>query len=137
MSMVERLDEQQIERARECFNLHAPQGNLPRDRLALLLRSLNVTPTIGEIEVMAGETQTFDFPSFLEILAKSPQPADAKADVLAAFKAYDQAGTGTISKADLSFLLKSIGEGLSDAEIAETLAGQPDPVDYNAFVQQL
>ena len=49
-------------------------------------------------QVMAGETQTFDFPSFLEILAKSPQPADAKVDVLAAFKAYDQAGTGTISK---------------------------------------
>lgn len=45
---------------------------------------------------MAGSKTELEFPDILEILAKTPSPAEGKQQVLAAFKAYDILGKGTI-----------------------------------------
>ena len=49
-------------------------------------------------QTLAGDKASFDFPSFLEILAAVPSAADAKQDVLKAFKAYDTGNTGSIKQ---------------------------------------
>lgn len=47
---------------------------------------------------MAGDKDAVDFPDLLELMAKTPSKADAKAEVLKAFKAHDVAGSGTMSQ---------------------------------------
>eukprot|EP00043_Microstomoeca_roanoka_P005390 m.55432 g.55432 ORF g.55432 m.55432 type:complete len:140 (-) comp12946_c0_seq1:231-650(-) len=137
MSAIELLDEEQITLARECFSIHAPTGKLAREKLNFVLLSLNVNPTEQEIEEMAQGASEFGLPEFLEILAKCPNSFQAREDILDAFRAFDITNSGTVTLADLKYILTNLGDGLNPQQVSSLLVGVSDPVNYEDFVDQV
>ncbi|EGD78536.1 hypothetical protein PTSG_09229 [Salpingoeca rosetta] len=137
MSAIELLDEEQISLARECFSIYAPTGKLHKDQLLTVLLSLNANPTPQEVEELSQGAEELSLPQFLEVLAKCPGPFQAREDILDAFRAHDKANTGTISHADLKYILSNLGDGLTPQEISDMLAGEADPLDYEDFVDKV
>jgi hypothetical protein len=76
-----------------------------------------VNPTLSEINKVS-EGNAVEFPQFLEIVGAA-SGSDTKAEMVAAFQAYDVAGTGNIDAAALKHILGNSGDKLSKVSCAE------------------
>ncbi|POS81320.1 calmodulin [Diaporthe helianthi] len=119
-------------------------GEITKDELGTIMRSLGLNPTDGELQDMVDEVDvdkngTIDFKEFLALMSHKVQDVDPEQELREAFKVFDRDGTGTISKDELRSVMKSIGESLTEAEIDEMLhfadSDGSGTIDFNEFVQ--
>ncbi|KAG6367610.1 hypothetical protein INS49_001803 [Diaporthe citri] len=101
-------------------------GEITKDELGTIMRSLGLNPTDGELQDMVDEVDvdkngTIDFKEFLALMSHKVQDVDPEQELREAFKVFDRDNTGTISKDELRQVMKSIGESLTEAEIDEML----------------
>jgi calmodulin len=61
-------------------------------------------------------TGKFDFPEFISLMAKNYKEVDAEEELLEAFRVFDKNNTGEIGSTELKFMIKSIGEKLTEEE---------------------
>ncbi|KAI7774127.1 calmodulin [Diaporthe eres] len=140
------LSEEQIESFKEAFLVFDKDGNgeITKEELGTIMRSLGLNPTDGELQDMVDEVDvdkngTIDFKEFLALMSHKVQDVDPEQELREAFKVFDRDGTGTISKDELRQVMKSIGESLTEAEIDEMLhfadSDGSGTIDFNEFVQ--
>ena len=82
----------------------------------VLLRStlLGQNPTENELidminELDADENGTIDFPEFLMIMIRKKRDSDPEVEINEAFNVFDKDGNGFISKAELRYVMNSLG----------------------------
>lgn len=126
--------------AREAFNLYARgEATLNGDNLFTALRCCSVNPTSDEIMATTNEDDEMDLEAFMQVIADAKLAGsdgpNGQEEVMAAFRAYDVAGTGQIDAAELTHILTASGEELSSSEASAAL--KKFNGDYVAFVNAL
>ncbi|GMM50251.1 Mlc1 protein [Starmerella bacillaris] len=120
-------------------------GQIPREKLGDMLRAVGQNPTQAEVAELSGKlaNDTFSYTEFTDIVNrpngfKSVGDLD---DYIRGFQVFDKAGTGKIGVGELKYILTSMGESLSEAEVSELFEGlsigRDGSVDYVEFVKSL
>ncbi|KAJ9086458.1 myosin II light chain, variant 2 [Entomophthora muscae] len=125
------LSEEHIGEIREAFSLFDKTGNgtIHCSSVGELLRALCQNPTEAELrEILSNlpdQTGSLDFDTFLSILQRPGgfKPAGEVDDFVQAFQVFDKDRTGFISVGELRYVLTSLGDKLTDAEVDELLKG--------------
>ncbi|GMK54449.1 hypothetical protein CspeluHIS016_0110350 [Cutaneotrichosporon spelunceum] len=118
-------------------------GQVPRESLGELLRSLGQNPTQAEVAQLEGAVgATFDFNQFIDILNRPDgwKPAGTAEEFIKGFQVFDKAGNGMIGAGELRYVLTQLGEKMSDEEVDELLKGFPvqdGQVNYHSFVRSI
>ncbi|XP_039290213.1 myosin light chain 1 isoform X3 [Nilaparvata lugens] len=131
-----------VERATFAFNIYDTEGggNLDAFFLGDLLRALGLNPTQGLIEKLGGTKKkgekTFTFEEFLPIFSQARKDKDngVYEDFIECLKLYDKAENGLMVGAELSHILLSLGERLTEKEVDEVLKDCLDPEDDDGMV---
>jgi calmodulin len=110
--------------------------------LGKLLRAIGLNPRPAEVEDMVEDigAQVFDFNSFLYITARHRRAADPEAELVAAFRVFDKAGSGRLKTAIIRQILLNLKEPFTDDEIGELLGQavidpKTDTVNYKDFAK--
>ncbi|KAF3188580.1 SCF ubiquitin ligase complex subunit cdc4 [Orbilia oligospora] len=93
-------------------------------------------------EVAQGVKGEFDFETFLKILNRpggfrDPGPPE---EYIRGFQVFDKDSTGVIGVGELKYVLTTLGEKLTDAEVSELLKGMEitgPTVNYIDFVKMI
>ncbi|KAK8246599.1 hypothetical protein HDK90DRAFT_500722 [Phyllosticta capitalensis] len=144
------LSQQQVDDFRAAFAVFdknsdaCTAGVITAEELGEVMRSLGQEPTEEELRDIVNELDvdtsgSIDFEEFLKMMAAKAKSMDSEQELRQAFAVFDRDGTGTIDAGELSHVLKSLGEKLSEAEIEEIIR-QADVdgdgmIDYNEFVR--
>ncbi|KAL8283328.1 hypothetical protein RQP46_005738 [Phenoliferia psychrophenolica] len=109
----------------EAFKLFdkANDGVISPEEIGVVMRSLGQTPSNDELLAMVAEYDkdgngSIDFPEFLTMMASKMKDDDVDDDIQEAFDVFDKDRSGTISAAELKTVMVSLGEKLSDDDIA-------------------
>ena len=115
--------EDQIADFKEAFSLFDKDGDsrIKTSELGLLVRSLNQNPTEAEIkeyisEVDPDNTGTLSFSDFVALRVRKMKDIDAEEELLEAFAAIENTGSGFIGKEELKHMVSNIGEKLTEEE---------------------
>lgn len=93
------------------------------DELTVIMRSLGLSPTIQELtNYMKKKNGKISFADFLDVMHQHSKVENLPDEVIAAFKANDPSGKGTIPARQLRHLLQNWGEGLSVREVSHTIS---------------
>ncbi|KAJ2284749.1 myosin II light chain, partial [Coemansia sp. RSA 2706] len=144
---------EQLGEFKEAFGLfdRTGQGKIPLSSLGTLLRALGQNPTEGEVQditakLSASDDETIDFEQFVKIVMRPDGFSSANSEssfneFVQAFQVFDREGHGFISTGELRYVLTSLGEALSDAEVDELLKGVPmdkhGNINYEELVRTL
>ncbi|CAE7207933.1 unnamed protein product [Symbiodinium pilosum] len=134
----------------EAFNVwdKHQQGYIPwKPDFANLWRSIGQNPTEGEIRRIIEENDTgtghFQLETFLK-LCESREDALRKEQLIEAFKTFDKDGKGTITLAQLRYVLMQLGDPLDDEEADQFIEfadknkeGASAEIDYEDLVERL
>jgi calmodulin len=146
--MDDQLTEEQISFFKEAFNLFDKDGEgfINTNELASVLRSLGQNNTEAELQEMISEIDidgngSIDFPEFLTMMArKMKENNNIKDEIHEIFKVFDKEGNGFISVAELSHVMISLGEELTEEEVKEMIKeadidgdGQVSYEDFKKF----
>ncbi|KAI0233027.1 myosin II light chain [Massospora cicadina] len=143
------LSEEHIGEIREAFSLFDKTGNgtIPSSSVGELLRALCQNPTESELrEILSNlpdQTGSIGFDTFLGILQRPGgfKPAGEIEDFVQAFQVFDKDRTGYISVGELRYVLTSLGDKLTDAEVDELLKGveisKDGMINYEDFIKML
>ncbi|RMX40563.1 hypothetical protein pdam_00016573 [Pocillopora damicornis] len=119
-----KLTEEQIEDFRKAFLLFDKDGNgrITADELSEVMSSLGQSPTKKEVEAMIQKADqdgdgSIDFLEFLEVMANKMGEHTFEDDLRDAFQLFDTDCNGYISKRELTFVLTSLGEQITDAAV--------------------
>ncbi|PKY43053.1 EF-hand, partial [Rhizophagus irregularis] len=110
----------------KAFKLFDKEGNdtIPGEALGDLLRALNQNPTNAEVaELSKGAGPKISFDKFLEILLRPDgfAPAASYEEIFEGFQVFDKDRTGYISVGEVKYVLTSLGEKLSEAEVDDLI----------------
>ncbi|KAJ2318121.1 hypothetical protein IWW52_002746 [Coemansia sp. RSA 2704] len=122
-------NEQHIKELRDAFAIFDTDNNgeISREELGVLMRSLSHNPTEEEITDMINEVDEngdgkIDFSEFIAMMARQPMSAEGpESEIMEAFRVFDKNGDGVISAQELRHVMTSLGEKLTDAEIEEMI----------------
>ncbi|KXN74060.1 calmodulin mutant SYNCAM35 [Conidiobolus coronatus NRRL 28638] len=143
------LNDEHIAEIREAFSLFdkTGDGTIPTGSISELLRALCQNPTEAEIrEILNGlpaGTSSVDFQTFLSILQRPGgfKPAGEVEEFVQAFQVFDKDNSGYISVGELRYVLTSLGDKLTEAEVDELLKGveigKDGAINYEEFVKML
>uniref|UniRef100_A0A060SWF5 ARAD1A04180p n=1 Tax=Blastobotrys adeninivorans TaxID=409370 RepID=A0A060SWF5_BLAAD len=119
-------------------------GRIPAEALGDLLRAVGQNPTLAEIDdlerTVSGE---FDFETFVKIVNRPDgfRSLGQPEDYVRGFQVFDKDQTGFIGVGELRYILTSLGEKLTDAEVDELLKGinvtRDGNVNYVDFVKTI
>ena len=95
----------------------------PKD-LGTVLRSVGMNPTQMELQDMINQVDgerkgTIEFHEFLNMVEGRKDYVESEDEVLAAFRVFDDEGTGFVSADELREVLTSLGEKLTEEEVEE------------------
>ncbi|KAG6791827.1 hypothetical protein POTOM_000961 [Populus tomentosa] len=118
------LSDDQVSSMKEAFTLFDTDGDgkIAPSELGILMRSLGGNPTQAQLKSIISQenlTAPFDFPRFLDLMAKHMKAEPFDRQLRDAFKVLDKDNTGFVAVADLRHILTSIGEKLELAEFDE------------------
>ncbi|KAJ1723618.1 myosin II light chain [Coemansia erecta] len=145
---------EQLNEFKEAFGLfdRTGGGTIPSSSLGTLLRALGQNPTEADVHELIGdidpasESKGINFDSFVRIVMRpggfsSANSEDSLNEFVQAFQVFDRELNGYISAGELRYVLTSLGEALSDAEVDELLKGVPmdkhGNINYEEFVKTL
>ncbi|GAB2222096.1 hypothetical protein Droror1_Dr00013295 [Drosera rotundifolia] len=140
------LTQDQINSMKEAFTLFDTDndGRVPPSELGILMRSLGGNPTQSQLKsIIADESLTspFDFPKFMDLMAKYLKPEPFDKQLRDAFRVLDKEGTGFVVVGDLRHVLTSIGERLEPEEfdewIREVEVGSDGRIRYEDFIARM
>lgn len=105
-------------------------GTIPNEKVGDLLRSLGHNPTEAQVEQLvqsfptSKSTVTFDqlLAAIQAALASNPnkfQPQTTAEEFIQGFQVFDKDNNGLISIGELRYVLTSLGEKMTDAEVDE------------------
>eukprot|EP00041_Stephanoeca_diplocostata_P004979 m.54208 g.54208 ORF g.54208 m.54208 type:complete len:135 (+) comp15491_c0_seq1:71-475(+) len=124
-----------------CFDLFDKngEGSIPAASLGPALRALGKAPSEEQVQEMLAGASSVNLEQFTAFAGQVEEPA--KDDVMEAFATFDTNNNGYIALPELKHLMKSLGEGLSDAEIQGLVkvaaADDEDQVNIRHLVDQL
>merc|ERR1740130_459050 len=120
------VNEQQKNEIREAFDLFDTDGSgaIDAKELKVAMRALGFEPKKEEIKKMVGDMDkdgdgTVDFDEFMILMTGKMGGADAKDEILKAFKLFDDDETGRISFHNLERVARELGETMSADELQE------------------
>ncbi|KAJ6308262.1 hypothetical protein OIU76_017942 [Salix suchowensis] len=140
------LSDDQVSSMKEAFTLFDTDGDgkIAPSELGILMRSLGGNPTQAQLKSIISQeslTAPFDFPRFLDLMAKHMKAEPFDRQLRDAFKVLDKDNTGFVSVADLRHILTSIGEKLELAEfdewIREVDVGSDGRIRYEDFITRM
>ncbi|KAK3750026.1 hypothetical protein QZH41_008665 [Actinostola sp. cb2023] len=112
----------------EAFSLFDKDGSgtISNEELEVVMKSLGQNPTNEELQKMIREVDAdgngeVDFEEFLVMMKNQMQHRDADAEMREAFRVFDRNGDGSITAMELRSAMASLGEKLSDDELAEMM----------------
>lgn len=121
----------------------AGEGAIDSKELGTVLRALGQNPSMAELEEMKTELESdsVDFPSFLNLIANKIKDTETEEDLLEAFRVFDKDMQNTISAAELRHIMTNMGEKLNDEEVDEMLkeadSDGSGKVNYAEFVKTM
>jgi calmodulin len=139
------LTPEQIAEFREAFNIFDKDGDgrITAKELGTVMRSLGQNPSEAELQDMVNEVDidgngTIEFDEFLYMMSRQMREGDTEAEIIDAFRVFDKDGDGKITAAELTHIMKNLGEPLTQEEVDEMIA-QADTnkdgiIDYAEFV---
>jgi len=141
------LTDDQISEFKQAFDLFKEENGLIKSGdLGILMRSLGQTVSDEEIKEMINEvdekkTRKIAFPEFLMLISRKIQDIDEEEELRQAFKIFDRDNKNFISTAELKYVMKNLGEKLSETEVDDMIK-EADPentgkLDYHGFVKML
>jgi calmodulin len=143
MNSSKDLSEETIKEFKEAFALFDKDGDgsITTDELGTVMRSLGQKPTEDSLRQMIDEVDadgsgTIDFAEFLTLMARKMKRADAKQEILEAFKVFDKDGSGKISASELRSIMTDLGEKLSVEEVNEMIREADKDGDGEICVQE-
>ncbi|KAJ2499567.1 myosin II light chain [Coemansia sp. RSA 1972] len=144
---------EQLGEFKEAFGLfdRTGHGKIPLSSLGTLLRALGQNPTEAEVQDITGELSSaedegIDLEHFIKIVMRpngfnSANSESSFNEFVQAFQVFDRNNNGLISAGELRYVLTSLGEALSDAEVDELLKGvsmdKHGNINYEELVRTL
>ncbi|XP_015789127.1 calmodulin [Tetranychus urticae] len=122
--MARYFKEQDIDEFRDCFYLNTHNNGMivNIDELALIMRSLGMSPTIPEMRVYLKEKGgKLSFADFLDVMHTHSKKEKVPEEILEAFQGWDLNRTGQIHVRDLKHILCQWGEKLGTREVDHIL----------------
>lgn len=140
------LSGEEVAQLRDAFSLFDKNGTgqITKDDMGEVMRSLGLSPTESELQDMINEVDidksgAIDFSEFLKMMTIKTSESDQMTELREVFKVFDHDQSGTISISELRSVMKSLGENLSDAEIDDMMkAADKDAsgtIDFDEFVE--
>lgn len=127
-------------RLREAFALFDRDGDgeLTANEALLAVRSLGVVVTSDEANTLPA---TLNWSQFETWVTKKMSGCNPEADLIKSFKVFDTKGDGTLSTDELTQVIKTLGDLLTDEEV-EKMIHDADPkktgrINYAEFVKLL
>merc|ERR1712126_196933 len=143
------LPEEEMEEYREIFSFFDRDGGgtITSVELGQVMRTFGWNPTEGDLQEMIGEIDQdgngcITFNEFVTLMTKNVQDdGDIEEEIREAFRVFDREGHGFITVPDLTQVLTSLGDKLSEDESRE-LVEEADidgdgNVNYEEFVTML
>ena len=134
--MTEQLTENRISEFREAFDMfdRDKDGCLTIKELAEIMKSLGHGPTEQEVNDMMSEVDVdgngnIDFKEFIGLMARKLRDVDNDEELMESFKLIDRNGDGKIDASELKFLIITIGESITDDEVAEMIIDADEDQD--------
>jgi len=125
---MEEFDDSKVADFKEAFGLFDKDkdGQISKAELKAVFQALGQKPTDQEISDMVREVDstkkgTINFNDFVNMMARRKRDPDDEDDVQQAFRLFDQDKDGFISPAELRAVLASLGEKVSDSELADII----------------
>ena len=137
------LSDDQVASMKEAFTLFDADGDgrIAPSELGILMRSLGGNPTQAQLKAIVAEenlTAPFDFPRFLDLMAKHMKAEPFDRQLRDAFKVLDKDSVGIVSVSELRHVLTTTGEKLEPAEFAEWIrevdVGSDGQIHYEDFI---
>eukprot|EP01104_Vermistella_antarctica_P018366 TRINITY_DN676_c0_g2_i1.p1 TRINITY_DN676_c0_g2~~TRINITY_DN676_c0_g2_i1.p1 ORF type:complete len:167 (+),score=61.45 TRINITY_DN676_c0_g2_i1:42-503(+) len=130
-----------------CFETFTEgSGNLPAEKVPLVIRALGKCPTLEEAEKIiadaGGKGAKVNFAKFNGYYKqKFHKPEDMDREMRSAFQVLDKDNYGTIMEAELRQILGTLGDSLTGFELDQLLkdveTDQDGRIYYDKFVDQL
>eukprot|EP00193_Tetraselmis_chui_P004224 CAMPEP_0177754182 /NCGR_PEP_ID=MMETSP0491_2-20121128/1870_1 /TAXON_ID=63592 /ORGANISM="Tetraselmis chuii, Strain PLY429" /LENGTH=234 /DNA_ID=CAMNT_0019269543 /DNA_START=499 /DNA_END=1203 /DNA_ORIENTATION=+ len=124
----EDMEERRVRDLREAFELFDKDGSgcISGDELASVMRALGQNPTPEEIEDMMNGIDDnsdgeIDFNEFLSLYSGSMNNADDEEFIAWAFESFDTDKSGKLSADEVRRIVLSMGDELSEEEVAEIM----------------
>ncbi|CAL9125641.1 calmodulin-like protein 8 [Musa acuminata AAA Group] len=123
------FSEEQITEFYATFCLFDKNGDgcITFEELSTVIKSLGLKPNEGEVHKMISEIDangngTIEFHEFLNLMAsKLNKGIDSEDELKEAFKVFDKDQNGFISATELRNVMISLGEKLTDEEVAQMI----------------
>lgn len=136
------LGAKDVEKAKFAFSIYDFDGKDEIDAYYLgdLLRALNLNPTLMMIEKLGGQKQKrlkkMKLDEFLPIYSQVKKDKDQGGfeDFMECLKLYDKAENGTMMAAELSHVLLSLGERLTENEVGTIMDECCEPEDDDGYI---
>jgi centrin-1 len=126
--MVIELTDEQRQEIREAFDLFDTDGSgkIDAKELKVAMRALGFEPKKEDIKKMISEIDKegsgkIDFHEFLNLMTAKMSEKDTRAEIMKAFRLFDDDETGKISFANLKRVAKELGENMTDDELREMI----------------
>ncbi|XP_014787760.1 neo-calmodulin [Octopus bimaculoides] len=131
---------------REAFTMfdRDKDGKITARELGTVLRSLGQNPTEQEIRDMINEVDfdgngTIEFNEFLAMMSKRQSETNELQEVTDAFKVFDKDDDGFIDASELRHVMVTLGEKLSDKEVADMIreadVDGDGQINYQEFIR--
>ena len=101
------------------------------------MRSVGMNPTQAELQDMINQVDgerkgAIEFDEFLNMMEGKKDYVESEDEVLAAFRVFDDDGTGYVSAEELREVLTSLGEKLTEEEVEELFS--EGEIDTDGFI---
>ncbi|KAH8823357.1 calmodulin [Flagelloscypha sp. PMI_526] len=121
-------------------------GVITARELGLVMQGLCEHPANTELQDMINEVDldengVIDFYEFLIMMARKTQDNETRNVIREVFDIFDKDGNGYITKAELTYVMRKLDDGISDEEI-DNMIFEADldgdgRIDYNEFLQMM
>ncbi|KAI6218200.1 Calmodulin [Aphelenchoides fujianensis] len=148
LPQIDGLTREQVEEFKEAFELFDKDGDgrVTAQELGIVMQSLGHTPTQQELLDMVNEIDedgngTIELVEFARMMNKKVKESDVERELREAFQVFDRDQDGYISASELRFVMRNLGENLSDEEcnemIKEADRDKDGRVDFAEFVSMM
>lgn len=120
-------------------------GTISEDELASVMMILGNNPTPEEVEKIMGDLDTnhngkIEYEEFVILMSKHlKDPVDVEQEMRDAFAVFDRDGNHFIDAGEIRYVMKNIGEKLTDAQVDEIFRradlNGDGKLDYEEFVK--